>query len=111
MIKFAWHELDSDIKRCDVGESESDQTYTLDKVNCVGLTPDVCMMPNDAMEPLEAGMSSQLAFPDRLPNLDEAGTQLVTEAMRRANGNQTIAATLLGITRQALAKRLKKLVG
>lgn len=20
MIKFAWHELDSDIKRCDVGE-------------------------------------------------------------------------------------------
>ena len=69
------------------------------------------IIPHDAMEYLEAGMSSQLAFPDRLPNLDEAGTQLVSEAMRRANGNQTIAATLLGITRQALAKRLKKMVG
>jgi DNA-binding protein Fis len=33
---------------------------------------------------------------------------LVDEALRRATGNQSIAATMLGITRQALNKRLKK---
>lgn len=54
---------------------------------------------------------TRIIFPDRLPNLDEGGNLLVAEAMRRANGNQTIAATMLGITRQALAKRLKKLIG
>jgi DNA-binding protein Fis len=34
---------------------------------------------------------------------------VVTEAMRRAKGNQTLAASFLGITRQGLSKRLKKL--
>lgn len=49
-----------------------------------------------------------LLFPHRLPTLDEAGQLLVAEAMRRANGNQTLGSRMLGITRQALAKRLKK---
>jgi len=31
---------------------------------------------------------------------------LIEEALRRANGNQTIAAQLLGMTRSALNKRL-----
>lgn len=51
----------------------------------------------------------QMVFPDKLPNLEELGQQIVHEAMRRANGNQTIAASMLGITRQGLAKRLKKI--
>jgi len=42
-----------------------------------------------------------------LPTLKEAGNLLVLEALRRSNGNQTIAAAMLGITRQALAWRLK----
>lgn len=52
----------------------------------------------------------QTIFPDQLPNLEELGHQAVCEAMRRAGGNQTRAALMLGITRQGLAKRLKKQV-
>ncbi|MBF0291700.1 MAG: sigma-54-dependent Fis family transcriptional regulator [Nitrospinae bacterium] len=44
----------------------------------------------------------------RIPTLKEAAESLVEEAMRRANGNQAVAAGLLGITRTALNKRLKK---
>ena len=47
-------------------------------------------------------------FSERLPTLAEGAEMLVAEAMKRAQGNQTIAAGLLGITRQALSKRLKK---
>ena len=42
----------------------------------------------------------------RLPTLKEAEEHLVAEALRRARNNQGIAASLLGITRQALNKRL-----
>jgi DNA-binding NtrC family response regulator len=42
----------------------------------------------------------------RLPTLKEAEEQLVAEALARARNNQGIAASLLGITRQALNKRL-----
>ena len=44
----------------------------------------------------------------RLPTLDEAEDALVSEALRRAEGNQGIAATLLGLSRQALNKRLSR---
>ncbi len=43
---------------------------------------------------------------DVLPTLKEAEELLIAESLRRSNGNQGIAATLLGITRQALNKRL-----
>lgn len=46
---------------------------------------------------------------ERLPTLTEAANFLVHEALRRSNNNQSIAAGLLGITRQALSQRLKKL--
>jgi two-component system, NtrC family, response regulator HydG len=42
----------------------------------------------------------------RFPTLKEAESHLIATAMRRARNNQGIAATLLGITRQALNKRL-----
>ena len=45
-------------------------------------------------------------FPDRLPTLKEAEESLISEALRRADNNQGIAAGLLGISRQALNKRL-----
>ncbi|WP_198649971.1 sigma-54-dependent transcriptional regulator [Zobellella maritima] len=43
-----------------------------------------------------------------LPRLNEVGDLLVAEAMRRAQGNQSLAARLLGISQPALSKRLKK---
>jgi DNA-binding NtrC family response regulator len=45
---------------------------------------------------------------DRLPTLKESGRLLVREALNRSQGNQTIAAQMLGITRQALSWRLKQ---
>ncbi len=48
-----------------------------------------------------------VSFPDELPTIKEAITLLVDEALKRADGNQTIAAKMLGISRQALGKRLK----
>ncbi len=45
---------------------------------------------------------------DRLPTLKESGRLLVREALNRSQENQTIAAQMLGITRQALAWRLKQ---
>jgi DNA-binding NtrC family response regulator len=47
-------------------------------------------------------------FSERLPTLKEIERLLVDEAMRRAKGNQSIAALSLGITRQALNKRVRK---
>ncbi|MEI6206202.1 MAG: sigma-54 dependent transcriptional regulator [Desulfuromonadales bacterium] len=44
---------------------------------------------------------------ERLPTFGEAAELLVEEAMTRANGNQSIAARLLGISQPALSKRLK----
>jgi DNA-binding NtrC family response regulator len=43
-----------------------------------------------------------------LPTLSQASEILVEEVLRRSRGNQTIAAGLLGISRQALSKRLKQ---
>ncbi|MCX8034329.1 MAG: sigma-54 dependent transcriptional regulator [Thermodesulfovibrio sp.] len=50
----------------------------------------------------------QMRFPDKLPTLKEMEQLLINEALRRAKGNQGIAASMLGITRQALNKRLQK---
>ncbi len=44
----------------------------------------------------------------RFPTLKEMEEYLVREALRLSGGNQRIAASMLGITRQALNKRLKK---
>jgi DNA-binding NtrC family response regulator len=44
----------------------------------------------------------------KLPTLSDAVDYLVEEAVTRAEGNQTIAARLLGVTQSALCKRLKR---
>lgn len=44
----------------------------------------------------------------KLPTIKEAEEYLISEALKRANGNQGIAASFLGITRHALNKRLKR---
>jgi DNA-binding NtrC family response regulator len=47
--------------------------------------------------------------PAALPTLRQATERLVREALRRSGGNQTAAARLLGISQQAVSKRVKRL--
>ena len=56
-----------------------------------------------------SGTYPSIAFPGQeLPTIKQATDLLVQEALQRANGNQSVAAGLLGISQQALSKRLKK---
>lgn len=49
-----------------------------------------------------------IGFSHQLPTLKQIEQLLIDEALKRSNGNQSIAALSLGISRQALNKRLKK---
>ncbi len=60
--------------------------------------------PAPTLQPFETAF----AVLDRLPTLKESGRLLVQEALNRAQGNQAIAAQMLGVTRQALNWRLKQ---
>jgi DNA-binding NtrC family response regulator len=51
---------------------------------------------------------NKLIFTDDFPNLKETEEILINEALKRANGNQTIAAHMLGISRRALNNRLRR---
>lgn len=57
----------------------------------------------------EAEDGVPLLFADPLPTIKQATRMLIGEAMERAGNNQSIAATMLGISQQALSKRLKTL--
>ena len=60
-------------------------------------------------EQLGPGLSEpSFHFPEKLPTLKGLTEQLIREALERSGGNQAIAAGLLGITPQALSKRLKR---
>jgi DNA-binding NtrC family response regulator len=52
--------------------------------------------------------SPQASFSEKLPTLKQAEELLIAEAMKRSNGNQAIAAMHLGISRQALNRRLRQ---
>jgi DNA-binding NtrC family response regulator len=65
--------------------------------------------PLDAGEPAaESKASLRGMLGDRLPTLDEAEEALIEEALARAGDNQGVAAAMLGISRQALNKRLSR---
>ena len=66
--------------------------------------------PEQAKQPpADTKKSPQVIYPGpELPTIKEATDLLVREAVQRANGNQSIAAGMLGISQQALSKRLKK---
>ncbi len=57
--------------------------------------------------PAQAQTDASLSFPPRLPTLKQTENALVLEALNRAKGNQSVAARLLGISRQALNRRLR----
>jgi len=61
-----------------------------------------CGKPKTGKEPL-------IIFPsEQLPSPRESQAILINEAMKRAKNNQSVAAQLLGISRQALNSRLKQ---
>tara|TARA_R110001599_G_scaffold340202_1_gene560314 strand:+ start:4129 stop:5541 length:1413 start_codon:yes stop_codon:yes gene_type:complete len=63
-------------------------------------------------EPDRNSENKMLFSPDQpLPTLQEVGEILVDAAMERAQGNQSLASRLLGISQPALSKRLKKKEG
>jgi len=49
-----------------------------------------------------------ITFGKKMPTLKQTEQLLVDEALKRSGGNQSIAAMSLGISRQALNKRLQK---
>ncbi|MGE5239713.1 MAG: sigma-54 interaction domain-containing protein [Chloroflexota bacterium] len=55
-----------------------------------------------------SGEDVPLEISTRFPTLKEAEEFLIREALRRSHGNQRIAASFLGITSQALNKRLRR---
>lgn len=62
----------------------------------------------DSATPDAAPATITACFPQQLPTLDQAEQALIEEALRRADSNQGVAASLLGISRQALNKRLAR---
>lgn len=64
--------------------------------------PDI---PSGALDTKKEGM---LEFGEKLPTLQEMNRLLIDEALRRGNGNQSVAAKMVGLTRRALNKRLSR---
>ncbi len=56
----------------------------------------------------EVGFAEALASARSLPSLKEVEPLVIAEALKRADGNQTIAARLLGVSRKALSSRLSR---
>ena len=61
------------------------------------------------LENLDMDGTIPFPFAKKLPTIKQATQYLVIEAMKRANGNQTSAAKMLGISQPALSNRLKKM--
>jgi DNA-binding NtrC family response regulator len=70
------------------------------------------IMPSRFPQPAAAGAAAaatSFVLPNEGLSLDEAELSFVRQAIERSNGNQTRAAQLLGISRDQLRYRLKKL--
>jgi DNA-binding NtrC family response regulator len=62
---------------------------------------------NPTPEKMQDGSPSPGIFPEVLPSAEEWEQLLIHEAVRRAGGNRTLAASLIGLARQTIIKRLK----
>ncbi|MFC1715093.1 sigma-54-dependent transcriptional regulator [Candidatus Poribacteria bacterium] len=73
-------------------------------------TPHQTIQPAEAagQESVPIASDRQIIFPKQLPTLKETDQMLIEEALKRAEGNQTIAAQLLGLSRRALNNRLSR---
>jgi DNA-binding NtrC family response regulator len=79
--------------------------------NSNGILPLTSMRKHISREKSERTTTDSIpiTFADPLPTLKEATRLLISEAMERSENNQSIAATMLGISQQALSKRLKNI--
>ena len=59
-------------------------------------------------EQVSAEETALITFAERLPTLKQSEQLLISEALKRSDGNQAIAAMHLGISRQALNNRLRR---
>ncbi len=79
--------------------------------DAVGACRDGLISPNffaDSVDGFRSIAEVSEAVHTPLPTLRTANDTLLNEALRRANGNQAEAARTLGVSRQALNKRLSR---
>ena len=67
----------------------------------------ILVKSTEGARPIQEGVDGVL-FGENLPTLPHVTQALIQEALKRAQGNQSIAADLLGISHQALSKRMKR---
>lgn len=86
--------------------------HTAGKLSMDAFKGDIFKPPSsEAGIPAAAAAETRVGFPPKLPTLKQMEDLLVEEALRRSGRNQAIAASMLGITRQALNKRVNKGAG
>jgi len=71
-------------------------------------SPDKNEQKRNQHSALQAPVNSVIVFGRQLPTIKQANQALIDEALRRADGNISSAARMLGISPQALHKRLKQ---
>src|ERR1041385_5928363 len=80
-----------------------------DRITTEYLPGGLLMSPRQSSQTLGADLPAQFRLPAEGISLDEAELSFVRQAIERSGGNQTRAAELLGISRDQLRYRLKKL--
>lgn len=96
--------------------SHRGKTLTLDSFGSQAYIPEGVFPQTNNSFPESTSFEKKKACPENdpfhqlesLPTLKEASRMLIKEALERANGNQRIASSLLGITPQALNSRLRR---
>jgi DNA-binding NtrC family response regulator len=77
------------------------------EVDADDLPPEILGAPEQA--PVPAGGSGTFAIPPGGLSLDKLEDDLVRQALEQTRGNQTKASQLLGISRDSLRYRMKKM--
>jgi DNA-binding NtrC family response regulator len=75
--------------------------------SALGITNDITLQTS-AQNNFENTQVRKINFPEQVPTLKELEDLLIEEVLNRTKGNQSLASTMLGITRQALGQRLKR---
>ncbi len=80
-----------------------------DQITTEYLPGGLLLSPRQASQTLGADLAAHFQLPAEGMSLDEAELSFVRQAIERSGGNQTRAAELLGLSRDQLRYRLKKL--